>query len=284
VLLTPPVLALLIAATHAYPFKQRLALWTVPAVVVLLAAPLVAASSSAARRFASSSAANRVTSAPVGNRSPAGGTWIAGKPIAVAGITLLMLLSVAVPAIDYTSTQIARPASHDLTDPGGYDDAGPALAIIRQQMQPSDRIVAQDSMYHRSNWYGLDRGLSVEGLLWLAPDTNCDDTPVRETVGDGRRVWLITGTLWLRTYPPFETIALTWLRTRGHVTEVARHDRVGLFLADLTMPPDIPADRVGASTTFDHCLRYFDAPDTWVQREHPTVSDRLPGLLDRLFP
>jgi hypothetical protein len=221
-LLTPVAVAYVAAAAHAYPLKQRLALWLVPILVLLVAEPVLAARRRADHR----------------------GRWFERAPGGV--LASLLVLAILVPAYQYTRDMVRSPGSVTLADPGAADRIDLVLPTVRAGWRDGDRLLTVDSTIHRSNWYGHTMDLRPHGYFMFRRGDDCGDAARASTAG-ARRAWFVSGSPWSSGEPSLEDTVVGRLRTRGKVTLVRTEGRVTLYLADLTATPDLRADDPAAN-------------------------------------
>jgi hypothetical protein len=247
-LLTAPfAIALLVAIAQEYPLRQRLALWLLPALVVLLTACL----------FPSTAIGRPIPTVDLRKRPRWANPrrWARAAEAAVAGAVIAALATtVAVPA--------AEPLTAALDPPGGFKhgtDSDPTMSAVDALVRgyrDGDRVVAVDSQYHRVYWYGGEQRVPLSIGVSVAPDGGCKPDELGTALKGAKRVWLVTGGLWTVTEPTLPDLAVDRLRGLGEVEQVAGDGPVRLHLADLTKRPQ---QRWSTATT-GPCLRAFPPP------------------------
>jgi len=240
-LAAPIVVALLVAIAQLYPLAQRMALWLLPSVVVLLAGCL----------FPSRAGAG------VGGPAPRRLAPRLRDMEGVAGGAVATLLTVVLLIPSSGSLSLAFVAPGRFIGVTDADRTASAIAELARGYRPGDVILAADSQYHRVYWYGHEHGLAPPVALAAAPNRSCDPDEIADTVGDAPRVWLVTGSVWTVTEPALPELAVTRLRAMGQVRELVRDGLVRLYLADLTKPPDGPGSGIDPAGA---CVRTFALP------------------------
>ena len=235
VVAAPPVVALAAAFAHAYPLKGRLALWIVPALVIL------AAEAAWPRRDGNVADQNRggsVHEAAWRRGLPWRGLpWRRYGPAAVA--FLLLAIAALVPAARTSAGMTRHPERYDFSLGAQGASITELLDTVRQRYRPGDRLVAQDAYFNKALWYGAERNLTVDGVLAAeVVDDACVTDAYTRAAADATRLWFIGGESWHVTRPVFGDMVVTHLRALGHVTQVATQDGVHLYLVDLGTSPD----------------------------------------------
>ncbi len=231
-LVTPVVVAYLAAAAHVYPLKQRLGLWLIPLLVLLVAEPILAV-----------------------RRGDAKDRWYERVPaVAVASVLMLAIL---VPAYDYTSNMVRDPGAVTLADPGASNRIDLVLPTVHAQWRDGDRLLAVESTVHRSNWYGSAKGTPAHGFFSFRAATGCQD-PTPTAIGSARRVWLVTGSPWSSGDPSLERTVTGRLGASGKVTKVQTEGPVSLYLVDLTAAPDVDPDDPTANLARPGSCLFYD--------------------------
>jgi hypothetical protein len=237
-LVAPLGVALAVAALGAYPIKQRLALWLLPMLVILVAEAVL----------------------------PKGG-WPTGewrqrgsRAVAAAGAFVLLATGV-LPGLRYDFWQLRHPASDDVNDAAGGDRLMPLLKTLSKDRRPGDRIVPIDSAFHRSVWYGHEYGLTIDGAFTPDYRRPCTVRSAREAIGSADRVWVITSTPWFPDRAQLDEVTLALFRTQGHVTEVERHGNAALYLVETRPGPTLTlAEGVAELKRLPYCTRYLVFP------------------------
>jgi hypothetical protein len=177
VVLTPPAVAVAAAVAGVFPLEKRMALWILPAAVLLVAA--------------------------VADGSPAVLRWrpaaVARAAVAAAG-AVAVLVGVAVPVTASAAYELRQPGRRDLTgtDPAYADDNRPIIAAMRRAHRPGDVLVTMDAQHQATLWYSGRSGIAPYGYLVVDQNRSCPAGAWLATAPPAPRYLVIAGSPWRR--------------------------------------------------------------------------------------
>ena len=208
VLLLPLVVLLAAATLHAYPASDRLALFAVPTVLLVLSAPV------SLLRWYPRRAMTAVAAIPA--------------TAAVAGIAVL-----AAPSVDQAMTYAAHPMLKEETRP--------VLQYIADHYRPGD-LVLFDQFSIPISVYGPRVGLATGAVRIVAPSHRACRPGATEATIKARysRVWFAYGHQFAGLPAYTRDGYRAHLATIGHKVDTLRLTGAGADLYDLRAPPDDP--------------------------------------------
>ncbi len=163
--LAPVPLAVVAAAISAYPFADRLALWTVPLAAVLLARVLP----------------DRLLALPAWRLLP---TPARALPLVMG---LVLVTAVAGPAVVRTLPDTVR-VQH-------VEELKPVLQELRDRRRPDDLVLVDIAAKGAFDYYAPRLGIPRDGVVLFrdsSEDPRCDDGPALAAAQVARRrVWLV---------------------------------------------------------------------------------------------
>jgi Dolichyl-phosphate-mannose-protein mannosyltransferase len=214
VLLAPLVVLLAAAVAHAYPVSDRLVLFAVPTVLLVMAAPLDLLTPAAGR---------------TGEPSRTGTLWrTAAAVLTVAGMAV-----VAAPTL--------RDAARNAVVPATNEETRPVVQYVAERLQPGDAVLVDTSRYP-TDVYGPRFGLDPATVrVVAAPGPGCQrglaEFRLRHRY---RRVWLVYGHAFSQVPAITRDGYRAHLATIGHLADSIRTPGAGADLYDLIAPPDDP--------------------------------------------
>jgi Dolichyl-phosphate-mannose-protein mannosyltransferase len=206
-LLLPPVVTVAAAIAGAYPVADRLVLFWVPLVLLVLASPV-------------DLWADARLSRPVA--------------LTAAGLALLGLAVVAGPNV--------RTAAEQVASPGQVEETRPVVAYVAAHRRTGDAVLVDPGGEQTVELYARRIGLRADRVRLALPSRNCQVGAVEAALTrSASRVWVVFGHQF--TFVPADARE----RFRAHFATIGAHvDRVvepgvEADLYDLRQPPDDPA-------------------------------------------
>lgn len=224
VLLAPALIGIGAAAVSVYPFLGRLALYSMPSILLL---------------------PGYAVDGPYPRIMPASWpTRLGAARVLLAGV---LLLAVAVPWADTAVAQARRPVN-----PVGYRQA---LAYIAAHRQAGDALVGASMSDRPQRWYGPHLLGLHNVVILLAGRTadGCRPDAVAKVLRGHQRVWLFELIDWQE---PTNPVLQARLQQFGRQVEVRLFPGTRVVLYDLTQAPGGPVDehRYLSPTGYD-CLK-----------------------------
>lgn len=242
VLAGPIVAAAGAAFIGRYPFEDRVALYLVAPVVLLLVAGL--------------DGLVRWTISVWGRRSTVATALAAVLCLgALAGLAVM-----AQPAAVAAADEVRQPRYRDV----GRD----VFSDVSTQIRPGDVVLVYDFSQPMANWYGDRYKLPVAGLIGFSAE--CDsDAALDQALRGATRVWYIRGAAFSRHPSDYHGHVLELLAKRGHIVQsrvfgggTIYGNAPGWTVVDLTKGPDPNPPRLPPMADPAFRCPWF-SPDSW---------------------